>query len=366
MYNPRAFAYPQGAFMSIPISILDLAPVAANTSAAQALQNSIALAKAADQWGYRRYWLAEHHNMPSIAISSPELLIARIAHETSQIRVGSGGMMLPNHAPLRVAELFSTLEALYPGRIDLGIGRAPGTDPLTAYALRQSRERMNRNDFPQQLRELMAFGRSTLQGNDLPSEHPLHTIRTVPNGLALPPIWLLGSSPEFSAKLAAEHGLSFAFAYHINPTLADAVIAMKTYRTHFRPTARQPESRSLLAFSLLCADTIEEAEEEARVLDLAFVRRQRGEIMPLPTVEEAQQYRFSEVEQAQAQQGRKRLLIGEPCAVRDEILQLVEATGVDEVAILVMVANHATRLAIYERLATAFALIEVGAQLLGE
>lgn len=350
--------------MSIPLSVLDLAPVAVNTGAAQALQNSIALAKAAEQLGYSRYWLAEHHNMPSIAVSAPELMIARIAGETTRIRVGSGGIMLPNHAPLRVAELFTTLEALYPGRIDLGIGRAPGTDPSTAYALRQSRERMNMNAFPQQLRELMAFGRSTLYGNGLPTEHPLQKIRTVPNGLPLPPIWLLGSSREFSATLAGEHGFSFAFAYHINPALADLVMAMETYRTAFRPTAQQPEPRSLLALGVLCADTIEEAEEQARVLDLAFVRRQRGEIMPLPTVEEAHGYRFSAVERAQAEQSRARLLIGEAREVRERILQLVEAAGVDEVAIVVMVADHAARLHTYELLATEFMLETLDAQLL--
>ncbi len=344
--------------MAIPLSVLDLAPVAVNSSAAEALQNSIALAQAADRMGFQRYWLAEHHNMPSIAISAPEIMIARIARETSRIRVGSGGIMLPNHAPLRVAELFTTLEALYPGRIDLGIGRAPGTDPLTAYALRQSRDRMNMHEFPRQLQELMAFGQSTLAGNALPADNPAHAIRTVPNGIPLPPLWLLGSSREFSATLAGEYGLAFGFAYHINPTLADAIAAVTAYRTAFRPTATRPTPTALLAVSVLCAATEEEVATQAAVFDLAFVRRQRGEIAPLPTVEEALHYSFSAVERAQAARGRERLLLGEPAVVREQILQLVDATGVDEVAVTVTVADPTARLATYQFLADQFALTE--------
>ncbi|MCB0061623.1 MAG: LLM class flavin-dependent oxidoreductase [Caldilineaceae bacterium] len=342
--------------MSIPLSVLDLAPVATDTTAVQALHNSIALARSVDQLGYKRYWLAEHHNIPSIAVSTPEIMIARIAQETAHMRIGSGGMMLPNHAPLRVAELFTTLEALYPGRIDLGIGRAPGTDPLTVYALRQSRERMNMRDFPRQLSELVGFGQSDLQGNALPVSNPLHAIRTVPNGVVLPPIWLLGSSREFSAKLAGARGFSFAFAYHINPVLADAVAAMESYRRYFRPSAQQSTPMSLLAVSVLCADTREEVEAQATVLDLAFVRRQRGEVTPLPSLAEAQNYAFTEVEQAQAQEARARMLMGEPRIVHEQIAQLVDTTGANEIAVAVTVADHAARLRTYQLLATAFAL----------
>lgn len=342
--------------MSFALSVLDLAPVAVNMSAAQALQNTILLACAADRLGFKRYWLAEHHNMPNVALSAPEILIGVIARETERIRVGSGGIMLPNYAPLRVAENFSTLAALYPGRIDLGIGRAPGTDPATALALRQSRERLSFNDFPERLRELMAFGRGTLQGSDFPVDHKFHGVRTIPTGVTLPPIWLLGSSREFSADLAARHGLGFAFAYHINPTLDDAIAALATYRSRFVPTADRPRAQTMLALTIICSESAERAEALATVLDLAFVRRQRGQLLPLPTVDEATAYTFSAVEQAQAQQSRARLIIGEPQSVRNHLLQLVEATAADEVAIVTPVANFAERLRSYELLAMNFEL----------
>ena len=175
--------------MAVALSILDLAPVGSGFGSGQALRNSIELAQLADRLGYTRYWLAEHHNIPSIAISVPEIMIGLVARETSRIRVGSGGIMLPNHAPLHVAEAFRTLEALYPGRIDLGIGRAPGTDPVTAYALRRSRERLQADDFPDQLAELLAF-----DSGAFPETHPFRTIRPTPRDVQLPPIWLLGSS----------------------------------------------------------------------------------------------------------------------------------------------------------------------------
>ncbi len=342
--------------MSFALSVLDLAPVAVNLSAAQALQNTILLASAADRLGYTRYWLAEHHNIPSIAISAPEILLGIIAYKTERIRVGAGGIMLPNHAPLRVAEIFSTLAALYPGRIDLGIGRAPGTDPSTALALRQSRERLNFNDFPDRLRELMAFGRGTLEGSDFPAEHKFHSVRTIPTGVAFPPIWLLGSSRAFSADLAASYGLGFAFAYHINPTLDDAVAAMESYRSSFVPSADRPEARTILAVNIICSDSADRAEALATVLDLAFVRRQQGQLLPLPTVDEATTYAFSAVEQAQAQQSRARMIIGEPQSVRNRILQLVEATAADEVAVVTTVADFDERLRSYELLAESFEL----------
>ncbi|MEZ4674715.1 MAG: LLM class flavin-dependent oxidoreductase [Caldilineaceae bacterium] len=342
--------------MTLAISVLDLAPVRVNGSATESLYNSIALAKAADQLGYTRYWLAEHHNIPSIAIAAPEIMIALVAHETRQIRVGSGGVMLPNHAPLRVAEIFRTLAALYPGRIDLGIGRAPGTDPLTAYALRQSRERLQIHDFPDQLADLMAFGRSDLAGSDFPADNPFRAIRTIPIGVQLPPIWLLGSSRAYSASVAADHGLGFAFAYHINPTLEDAKCAIESYRTHFTPTAERPESHALLALNVLCCETAERAEELATILDLAFVRRQRGELVPLPTLEEALAYSFSLVETAQAQKYRERLISGDPAMVRAQIDQLVAETGADEVIITTTIADLTERMRSYELVADAMGI----------
>src|SRR6185436_8933681 len=208
--------------MSIPLSILDVSPVPSGSSSSQALRNTIDLARFADTRGFTRYWLAEHHNSGGIASTTTDIRIGQVARETSHIRVGSGGVMLPNHSPLKVAESFRLLEALYPDRIDLGIGRAPGTDMMTALALRRSREALEADDFPQELGELLAFSMGTF-----PAEHPFKKITAYPNDVQLPPIWLLGSS-GFSSQLSAELGMGFAFAHHINGNFA--VPAMKLYR----------------------------------------------------------------------------------------------------------------------------------------
>ncbi|MCX6048689.1 MAG: LLM class flavin-dependent oxidoreductase, partial [Chloroflexi bacterium] len=268
--------------MALPLSILDLSPVSSDASGPQALRNSIELARLADQLGYTRYWLAEHHNIPGVAISVPEIMIGVVARETAHIRVGSGGIMLPNHAPLRVAEAFRTLEALYPGRIDLGIGRAPGTDQLTAFALRQSQERLQIDDFPDQLAELIAFG----GGREFASDHPFRAISAMPRDVALPPIWLLSSSGGYSAQLAGTSGAGFAFAYHINSNLDDAIAAMQIYRKQFTATSQLSQPHTILALPVLCAATDEQADELAVLLDLAFLRRQRGQRAPLPTLVE--------------------------------------------------------------------------------
>lgn len=337
--------------MAFALSILDLAPISSDSTSAQALQHSIELAQLADHLGYTRYWLAEHHNIPSIAISVPEIMIGIVARETRQIRVGSGGMMLPNHAPLRVAEAFRTLEALYPGRIDLGIGRAPGTDPVTAYALRRSRDRAQADDFPDQLAELLAF-----DSNTFPEPHPFRTIIPTPRDVELPPIWLLGSSGGYSAQLAATVGLGFAFAYHINPNANDMLAAFQTYRAHFTPSAQLPAPHTILAIGVLCAETEERAEELATILDLAYLRRHSGQPAPLPTLAEAKAYPFTNLERAQAQAYRGRQIIGSPTTVRAQIEALVEQSGADELMALTNLSDHPARLRSYELLAEAFAL----------
>lgn len=337
--------------MTFPLSVLDLAPISSEASGPQALRNSIELAQLADRLGYTRYWLAEHHNIPSVAISSPEIMIGVVARETTQIRVGSGGIMLPNHAPLKVVESFRTLEALYPGRIDLGLGRAPGTDQLTAFALRQSQARLQIDDFPEQLAELIAFGR-----NQFSSDHPFRAIRAMPYDVALPPLWLLGSSSGYSAQLAATQGMGFAFAYHINPNLDDAVAALRTYRTHFTATAQLAKPYTILALPVLCAETDERADELAVMLDLALLRRSRGQWAPLPTLAEAKAYPFTELENRQARPQRDRQLVGGLATVRTRVEALVQQTGADEVMVLTMIADHAERLRSYELLAEAFAL----------
>lgn len=338
--------------MALALSILDLAPISADSTSTQALHNSIALAQLADHLGYTRYWLAEHHNIPSIAISVPEIMIGIVARETTQIRVGSGGMMLPNHAPLHVAEAFRTLEALYPGRIDLGIGRAPGTDPVTAYALRRSRERLQADDFPDQLAELLAF-----DSNTFPDTHPFRTIKPTPRDVGLPPIWLLGSSGGFSAQLAGTMGVGFAFAYHINPNPNDMVTALATYRSHFTPSAQLSAPHAILAIGVLCAETDACAEELATILDLAYLRRHSGQPAPLPTLAEAKAYPFTELELAQARAYRGRQIIGGPATVRAQIEALVAQSGVDELMAMTNISEHAARLRSYELLAEAFGLI---------
>ena len=214
--------------MALPLSVLDLSPVPAGSTSGQALRNTIDLAHLADRLGYTRYWLAEHHNFPGIASSAPEILIERVATETTHLRVGSGGIMLPNHAPLKVAETFRVLEALHPGRIDLGIGRAPGTDTRTALALRRSRAALGADDFPEQLAELLAFS-----SGHFPAGHPFESVIAVPTDVDLPPIWLLGSS-DYSAQAAAALGLGYAHAHHINPAERGAGHARLPRGLHIR------------------------------------------------------------------------------------------------------------------------------------
>ncbi|HKR00622.1 MAG TPA: LLM class flavin-dependent oxidoreductase [Pyrinomonadaceae bacterium] len=333
----------------IRLSVLDLSPVAAGSSAPEALRNTLDLAQLADQLGYTRYWLAEHHNTALIAISSPEIMIGHVAGVTKRIRVGSGGVMLPNHAPLKVAETFRTLEALHPGRIDLGIGRAPGTDYMTALALRRSREALGADDFPEQLAELLAF----LSG-EFPANHPFRRIRAIPEGVGTPEIWLLGSS-DFSARLAAELGLSFAFAHHIHPR--PAVPALKLYQERFHPSAYLSAPASMLATSVICAETDEEANELARPADLTLLRFAQGRFGgQIPSVAEASAYPYSVDEMEVVNANRERLLVGSPERVREQLSRLATQTGVGEIMLTTMTHDHSARRRSYELLAKAFSL----------
>src|SRR6478609_8132535 len=230
--------------MALALSALDLVPVSEGFSSGRAVHDSLELAQELDWLGYARVWYAEHHNMPAIASTTPATLIALAAQRTQRIRVGSGGVMLPNHPPLQVAESFKMLESLYPGRIDLGLGRAPGTDQVTALALRRSREALLANDFPEQLAELMDFG------TGLQRSHPFVGVTAYPEEVSLPPIWLLGSS-DFSAVLAAKLGLGFAFAAHFSPDRPDR--PMLAYRSQFQPSAYLDAPRAILAVSVICA-----------------------------------------------------------------------------------------------------------------
>src|SRR5476651_1544593 len=228
----------------IPLSILDLSPVSAGSTGAQALRNSLDLARLADTLGYARYWVAEHHNLPSIASSAPDIMIGQIAAITKNMRIGSGGVMLPNHAPLMVAERFKVLEALFPGRIDLGLGRAPGTDPATSYALRRRQGINDEDDFLERFQELML-----LENRGFPAGHPFHNVQAMPADVPLPPIYLLGSS-DYSAQLAGQIGAAFAFAHHFATFPADE--AMKLYRDNFKPSTSHDKPLAILHPCGLC------------------------------------------------------------------------------------------------------------------
>src|ERR687884_1266910 len=263
-----------------PVSVLDLSPVPAGQPEAQALRNTLDLARLAERLGFHRYWLAEHHGGRMVASSAPEVLIGHVADATERIRVGSGGMMLPNHAPLKVAEQFKVLEALHPGRIDLGIGRAPGTDQLTALALRRSREAMFADDLPDQLGELFAAAGS----RPWPAGHPFAHVRAAPVEVPLPPIYLLGSS-EYSALVAAQNGFGFAFATHIAPSLAVDVLRLS--RAGFRPSPEFAEPYAILAHAALLADDEETARRLSAPARVAFRRLRAGRPGPIPTLAEA-------------------------------------------------------------------------------
>src|SRR3954469_603883 len=330
----------------LPLSVLDLSPVVAGSSGASSLRNSLDLAKFADRLGYTRYWVAEHHNLPSIASSAPEIMIGQIAALTEHIRVGSGGVMLPNHAPLMVVERFKVLEALFPCRIDLGLGRAPGTDPVTSYALR--RHQGNEDDFLERFQELML-----LESRGFPEGHPFGRIVPMPADVPLPPIWLLGSS-DYSAELAAAVGAGFSFAHHF--ASHDAAAAMRTYRERFRPSPQRDKPYAILAVAAIAAETEEAAERLAATVDLNWVRRAHGEYLPLASPEEALAYPYSPIDRQRIAANRSRLFLGKPATVRERLESLIAATKADEVMLTTMIYDHAARRRSYELLAQEFGL----------
>lgn len=333
---------------SYRLSVLDLSPVATGSTSVDALRNTLDLAKLADDLGYTRYWLAEHHNTQLIASSTPEVMIGHVASVTKHIRVGSGGVMLPNHAPLHVAEAFRVLEALHPGRIDLGLGRAPGTDSLTALALRRSREALSADDFPQRLDELLSF----LDGG-FPENHPFQGVKAMPDDVESPDVWLLGSS-DFSSQLSAHLGLGFAFAHHINPL--PAVRALREYQENFRPSVRLRKPQAILAVSALCAETDEKAQLLARPLELTLLRFRQGRSARFPSVEEATNYLYTPEDREIIRYNRQRTFIGSPESVRARVSELAGQAGVEEIMITTMMHDHADRRRSYELLAQAFGI----------
>ncbi|HEX2167851.1 MAG TPA: LLM class flavin-dependent oxidoreductase [Longimicrobiales bacterium] len=330
--------------MQLPLSVLDLVPIGTGSSAVHALRDSLELARLAETSGYTRYWFAEHHGMPSIASSSPEILIAHIAAATQRMRIGSGGVMLQNHVPLQLAEQFHTLEALYPGRIDLGIGRAPGTDPATSRALRP----FSPAQFADQLGELIGLSSGTL-----PADHAFSRVRVIPSGVDLPPIWLLGSSGA-SAEFAGSRGLGYAFASHFSAAPAEP--AARAYRAAFSPSAQFAEPHMMLAVAAICAETDEEADYLASTGDLVWVRLQRGEFGPPPSPEEALAYPYTEQERSVARSYRALQFIGTPGSLRERIGKAAADAGADEVMVSTMIHDPAARRRSYQLLAEAFSL----------
>ncbi|HEY0581990.1 MAG TPA: LLM class flavin-dependent oxidoreductase [Chloroflexota bacterium] len=327
----------------LPFSVLDLAPVPNGSTSADALRNSLDLARRVEQLGYHRYWVAEHHNMPGIASSAPAVLIGHIADVTTTIRVGSGGVMLPNHAPLAVAEQFGMLEAFHPGRIDLGIGRAPGTDRLTASALRGA-SAVTADDFPSELGQLLAFF-----DGEFPSEHPYGQITAVPAQGNVPAFWLLGSS-NYSAQVAAYLGLPFAFAHHFSPE--HTLPALAAYRSLFRPSAVLAQPYTLVAAAVVCAESDERAAWLALPGALSFLRLRTGRPGLLPTPEEAAAYPYNADEQAFIQTRQKHQVIGDPASVARGLAVLLEETAADELMLTTIVHDHADRVRSYELVAS--------------
>ena len=325
----------------VPLSVLDLAPVTVNSTPAAALANSVDLAQHVERWGYQRHWVAEHHNMAGIASSSPAVLIAHLATATSTLRIGAGGVMLPNHASLTVAEQFGMLEALHPGRIDLGLGRAPGTDPATAAALRRA-PMTNKDEFPEQLADLLAY----FEGS-----HP--KIQAVPAQGYRPALWMLGSS-DYSAQVAGMLGMPFSFAHHFSS--ANTAQSLTAYRESFRPSAWLEQPYVMIGVAVISTPHSEEAKFLSGPSALSMLRLRQGRPVQMSSPEEVADHEFTSTELAFIEQWQRPLVLGDPISVREQLDELVDRYRVDELMITTMVYNHDDRLRSYELVANAWGL----------
>ncbi|MFF4211011.1 LLM class flavin-dependent oxidoreductase [Streptomyces sp. NPDC001796] len=355
----------------VPLSVLDLVTVGAGTTATDALRTSVALSRLAESRGFHRYWVAEHHSMPGVASSSPAVILAHLAAHTDRIRLGSGGVMLPNHAPLVIAEQFGTLEAMAPGRIDLGLGRAPGTDGATAAALRRTERppsldglggapiHSGADDFPQQLAELTRF-----LDDDFPDGHPYARIHAVPGPVQAtspggvqsphrPPIWLLGSS-GFSARLAGMLGLPFAFAHHFSAQ--NTIPALDLYRDSFRPSEVLDAPYALIGVSALATDDEKEARRQVRAAALNMLRLRTGRPGLVPTPEEAEAHEFSPMEEEFIGSWNSNVVHGTADEVRSGLDDLQKRTGADELMLTANAHSGDVRLRSYELVADAYGL----------
>ncbi|MEI5133540.1 LLM class flavin-dependent oxidoreductase [Streptomyces libani] len=344
----------------VPLSVLDLVTVGAGSTASAAVRTAVDIARTAERRGFHRYWVAEHHSMPGVASSSPAVLLAHLAAHTTRICLGSGGVMLPNHAPLVIAEQFGTLEAMAPGRVDLGLGRAPGTDGATAAALRRT-ERLHEgaDEFPQQLAELTRF-----LDDSFPDGHPYAKIHAVPGPVQAtspggvqdphrPPLWLLGSS-GFSARLAGSLGLPFAFAHHFSA--ANTLPALDLYRASFRPSEVLSEPYALIGVAALAAESEQEARRQVMTGALSMVRLRTGRPGLVPSPEEAEAYRFNELERGFVDSWLGNVVHGTPDAVRQGLDDLAKRTGADELMITANAHGGAARLRSYELIADEYGL----------
>ncbi|MGY3682580.1 LLM class flavin-dependent oxidoreductase [Streptomyces sp. TE33382] len=349
-----------GGTASVPLSVLDLVTVGQGRTATQALRTSVDIAQLTERRGFHRFWVAEHHSMPGVASSSPAVILAHLAARTERIRLGSGGVMLPNHAPLVIAEQFGTLEAMAPGRIDLGLGRAPGTDGATAAALRRTdRPGEGADDFPQQLAELIRF-----LDDDFPDGHPYARIHAVPGPVqatapggvqspARPPVWLLGSS-GFSARLAGVLGLPFAFAHHFSAQ--NTVPALDLYRESFKPSAVLDAPYALIGVSAMAADEEREARRQVLTGALSMVRLRTGRPGLVPSPEEAEAYAFSPMEREFVDGWLANVIHGTADEVRAGLDALAERTGADELMITANAHGGEARLRSYDLIADAYGL----------
>jgi luciferase family oxidoreductase group 1 len=333
--------------VSLKLSILDQSPVLSSGTPAQAVQATLDLARRAEALGYHRYWLAEHHAIAALADPCPEVLLARLGAETKRMRIGTGGVLLPYYSPFKVAEVFRMLEALYPGRVDLGIGRAPGGDARTAHAVAGG-QFPSADDFPQRVWELVGHLDGTLA-----DDHPHKRVRVQPGGHTAPEVWLLGSS-DYSGLLAAQMGLRFAFAHFINAKGGDAVT--RAYRERFQPSAREKTPAAIVCVFAICAESDAEAGRLAASIDLRRLHMALNLDTPVPNLEEAARHVYTEEQRRYVLSQRERAVIGGPDKCRNELGALVERYGADELMVITITGDYASRLRSYELLAAAFGL----------
>jgi luciferase family oxidoreductase group 1 len=329
----------------ITFSILDQVPVPKGSDPSSALKDSVSLAQLAEELGYKRYWFAEHHGTKGLASTSPEIMIAHTAAQTTSIRVGSGGVLLPQYSPYKVAENFKQLEALYPGRIDLGIGRSPGGTPKVRAALTDGIKK-SMTEFPRQLQDLMYY-----LTNTLPAGHEYSGIKASPQVSSLPELWLLGLG-ENSAKSAGKHGIGYVQGHFINPERGEP--AFSTYKERFRPSPFFSHSVQMAAVFIICAESDDKAEELCLSTDLWLLRVEKGLDSRVPSVKEAKSYVYSPEEKKRVMQNRNRMIIGSPSTVKEKLLQLTDRYQIDEVMALTNVYDVEEKRRSFERLANLF------------